>query len=156
MISSRDTTYNDFIPCVVCGKKITPTCGKPLEWLPCTHPVNASSASFDGVVGVISAGFGSSFDTDNFVIAICDGCIERSKGIGVFNVGGPMHSDDEDVRSVDHLIEEWHHARCHKITKQSLAEFLCLSDDEYAAYVECRMSSSEVIRLRIERIHYDG
>ena len=31
----------------------------------------------DGVVNLISAGYGSRFDGDEFIIAICDDCLEK-------------------------------------------------------------------------------
>jgi len=31
----------------------------------------------DGVVDLISAGYGSKFDTDEFIIAICDECLDK-------------------------------------------------------------------------------
>jgi hypothetical protein len=36
----------------------------------------------DGIVKVISAGYGSSHDTDQFVIAICDNCITKKQEDG--------------------------------------------------------------------------
>lgn len=37
----------------------------------------------DGVAGIIDAGYGSTHDGDQFIIAICDDCIKENKESGV-------------------------------------------------------------------------
>ena len=55
--------------CIKCGKSIKPV------WEKFNFPVN-QEAWGGGVVNEITAGYGSNFDGNTFIIAICDKCIE--------------------------------------------------------------------------------
>jgi len=58
------------VSCVVCDKTISVL----------FEDADYDKANFsDGVVGKISAGFGSSHDGDVYVIGICDKCIDKKK-----------------------------------------------------------------------------
>lgn len=46
-----------------------------------TLNINSQMVS-DGIIHVIDAGYGSSHDTDSFIIAICDDCISENKEDG--------------------------------------------------------------------------
>lgn len=148
MNSSRDATFNDFLPCLICGTHIKPTCGKSIPFLPLTHRTNANHSSFDGVVGTISAGYGSCYDTDTFTVALCDNCIKKNLGRRIFNIGSGMPPASSQVR-VDYLIDEWHNDRTKPRFK--LNEWLKLDEKEYAAFVEGSLSYDEVWRLYNER-----
>ena len=57
--------------------------------------VNAANSSCrkDGLVGIVSAGFGSSHDGDEFAIGVCDKCIDEKLNTGQIayldnNIGG--------------------------------------------------------------------
>lgn len=53
-----------------------------------------------GVVGKIEAGYGSRHDFDQFVIAICDDCLEKKKLQGVVAyTGGYMSTPDDFEKS---------------------------------------------------------
>ena len=60
--------------CFKCNKEI-----KPIE--PQWHDEPESAMWLDGVVGKISAGYGSILDGNMYVIAICDDCIKDNKNI---------------------------------------------------------------------------
>lgn len=54
---------------------------------------NADNRMWDGgIVQIISAGYGSSFDTSQFVIAICDDCIKNKiHDASILHYGNYMH-----------------------------------------------------------------
>jgi hypothetical protein len=63
--------------------------------------VNAGSKMWnDGLVHKVSAGYGSSHDGDEFIIAICDDCIIKKKATGnlayIDNYMGYLSKEDED------------------------------------------------------------
>ena len=149
MNQSRDVKFNDFLPCLLCGTHIKPTMGKAIPFLSCTNKTNADHTSFlDGIVGTISAGYGSKKDTHEFVIALCDNCIDKNLGKRIFDIGSPISLLDTQ-NQVDNLIEKWHND-C-SIPRFKLNEWLMLTEGEYAAFVECRLSCDEVWRLYNER-----
>ncbi len=49
-----------------------------------------------GIVHIIDAGYGSSHDTDKFVIAICDDCITKESQDGTLLYHGNYMSSDSD------------------------------------------------------------
>jgi len=56
--------------CIICGKELT-------EILPSETPQPLNNSMWnDGIVDIISIGYGSKFDGDQYIIAICDDCIE--------------------------------------------------------------------------------
>jgi hypothetical protein len=64
--------------CLICDKEVLPL--YPLEGRP-----DPENAMWNGaVVDRIEAGFGSIFDTDIFLIAICDDCVKK-KGLKPVN-----------------------------------------------------------------------
>ena len=66
--------YGNGFPCVCCDKTV--------EALYPEHNSirNPQSGSYkDGIVDKIAAGYGSKFDTEMFIIAICDDCMEKLK-----------------------------------------------------------------------------
>jgi hypothetical protein len=148
MNSSRDTTFNNYLPCLICGTHIVPTCGKAVPFLPCTHKTNADHSSFDGVVGTISAGYGSKYDTDTFTLALCDNCIKKNLGRRIFEIGSYMPPGTPQYL-VDNLIDSWHDDRSKP--RHKLNEWLKLNEQEYAAFVEGTLSYEEVWRLYNER-----
>jgi len=64
--------HGDDRPCICCGEKI-----KPIH--PEMNHFPQTGMYENGIVDKISAGFGSQFDGDMFIIAICDKCIEKLK-----------------------------------------------------------------------------
>lgn len=82
--------------CICCSKKISPLFneGKSEEKIVFgkeekqtkegdAFTLDASSEMWkNGVIGLISAGYGSSHDMDEFVISICDDCITLKKSTG--------------------------------------------------------------------------
>lgn len=65
--------------------------------------INAGSQMWnDGVVDLISAGYGSRFDGDEFIIAICDDCLEKKMMTGniayIDNYMGYNIKDDEKYK----------------------------------------------------------
>lgn len=64
--------YGKSRPCICCNKKIKLTYP--------SHNNHPESASYDGgVVSKISAGYGSTHDTNMYIIALCDQCIDKLK-----------------------------------------------------------------------------
>ena len=66
--------------------------------------IDASSQMWlDGIIGLVSAGYGSNYDGDEFIIAICDECIEKKKMTGniayINNYMGYPIKDDEDYKN---------------------------------------------------------
>ena len=52
----------------------------------------------DGIIQIISAGYGSIHDTDQFIIAICDECIKKNLEDGtILYSGNYMNPNDEFV-----------------------------------------------------------
>jgi len=60
--------------CIKCKKEI-----KPIELK--YHRKPESAMWSDGIVDKIAAGYGSKFDGNMYIIAICDTCIEENKDI---------------------------------------------------------------------------
>ena len=61
-------------PCIICGKEMTLI--YPEFW---KDGNKAESAMWSGgIVGRINANYGSTFDSDMFIIAICDKCVEKN------------------------------------------------------------------------------
>jgi hypothetical protein len=64
--------HGDGFPCICCDKKIK-----------AHHPEHIrqpeSGSYHDGIVDKIAAGYGSKFDTEIFIIGICDDCMEKLK-----------------------------------------------------------------------------
>ena len=82
-----------FYPCFNCDSKIT----KEVEF----EGNKPWQGNFDnGVVDLISPGYGSIHDADMYVIAICDNCIEKKRKekkllyVGNYFGNGP-HNDEE-------------------------------------------------------------
>jgi len=137
------------LPCIICGKRIEPSCGKAVEWLPCTHRTNADHSSYsNGVVGTIEAGYGSIHDTTKYTIAICDKCINKNVGKRIFNIGSFMPPSTAQVK-VDWLIEEWSCDRSRP--RKTLAEYLHLTGIEYDAFVNGELSYEWVWEFYNER-----
>lgn len=66
--------------------------------------INAGSRMWnDGIVHKVSAGYGSSHDGDEFIIAICDECITKKKMTGniayVNNYMFPIKGDEDFEKS---------------------------------------------------------
>ena len=59
-------------PCICCDKKIKPIHPEIIRF-------PQSGMYSGGLVDKVAAGYGSSHDTDMFIIAICDECIDRLK-----------------------------------------------------------------------------
>lgn len=61
------------LPCVCCGKSLTIAAGDE------EFTVNTVDRQgfYDGIAGVISAGYGSTLDTNVYMIAICDDCTRK-------------------------------------------------------------------------------
>jgi hypothetical protein len=136
------------LPCLLCGTHIKPTCGKAIPFLPCTHQTNANHSSFDGVVGTISGGYGTRYDTHEFTVALCDNCIKKNLGRRIFDIGSGMPPTTAQVK-VDNLIDKWHKDRSKP--RYKLNEWLKLDEQEYAAFVEGSLDYEEVWRLYSER-----
>jgi len=74
--------YKPPVTCWVCGTELKPLDGDPLEG----HEYDMVNG---GVVGQISAGYGSIHDGGIFQVGICDRCIEEKK---VVEIGDYMDS----------------------------------------------------------------
>lgn len=62
----------------------------------------------DGVIGNISAGYGSVHDGDMFVIAICDKCIKEKKDTGVLAyTGNYMFKGEVVQQDIDKYRKIW-------------------------------------------------
>ena len=61
--------------------------------------VNVNSEMVDnGIIHIIDAGYGSTHDGDQFVIAICDDCIKENKEDGtLLYYGNYMYSDEKII-----------------------------------------------------------
>ena len=68
--------------CVCCEKEITPLASSKCD------PANAMW--HDGVVDRIGAGYGSKFDGDVFLIAICDDCISKKLETNIISINGNL------------------------------------------------------------------
>ena len=91
---------------VVFGKIIRQISGKKFDE---TYTSDASSNMWNGgIVGHISGNYGSRFDSDEFIIAICDDCIEKKKMTGnvafidnyMSGISDPWVKDDYDKSRV--------------------------------------------------------
>jgi len=82
--------------CIKCGKEI-----KSIN--PTTKSKPENSMWLDGIVGKVSAGYGSELDGDMYIIAICDDCIRENKD-RVEYVGNYM----EDFYNRDNKDERLH------------------------------------------------
>ena len=52
----------------------------------------------NGIIHIIDAGYGSKYDGDQFIIAICDDCINQNKEDGtLLYYGNYMHYDEKFV-----------------------------------------------------------
>lgn len=69
--------------CVCCSEEI-----KPLYEEYHSKDSPSQSMWLDGVVGEISAGFGSSLDGEKYIIAICDNCIREKLITGIIENNG--------------------------------------------------------------------
>lgn len=75
----------DIRKCIKCDTEI-----KAIDYGSKHHIKHPESAMWDGgIVDKITAGYGSSRDTDQFIIAICDKCIEHEniEHIGRISLG---------------------------------------------------------------------
>jgi 2C-methyl-D-erythritol 2,4-cyclodiphosphate synthase len=62
----------------------------------------------NGVVGTISAGYGSNCDGDIFTIAICDDCIRNCKEQGIIAyTGNYMFKGDDIKEEIDKYRKLW-------------------------------------------------
>ncbi len=62
----------------------------------------------DGVVSNISAGFGSSLDGDQFVIAVCDNCLLNKVEDGTIALtGNYMSHDDVMIERLEKYKKIW-------------------------------------------------
>lgn len=66
------------LPCVCCGKQLTVACGDEEFTI---NTVDHQGFN-DGMAGGISTGYGSRFDTNVYMIALCDNCIEQKQAEG--------------------------------------------------------------------------
>lgn len=64
--------YPDGFPCICCDTKI-----KPIDPEYIRRP--ESGMYHDGIVDKVSGGYGSKHDTEMYIIAICDPCLDRLK-----------------------------------------------------------------------------
>lgn len=64
--------YGNGFPCICCNKNV-----EPLDPEYIRRP--ESGMYKNGIVDKIAAGYGSKFDTDMFIIAVCDDCVEKLK-----------------------------------------------------------------------------
>lgn len=83
------------------GKKDIPE--EDILWKSSKRPdgslVNVNSEMIDnGIIHIIDAGYGSTHDGDQFVIAICDDCIKENKKDGtLLYYGNYMYSDEKII-----------------------------------------------------------
>ena|SRR5260221_121724 len=73
--------HGEGFPCLCCDKKI-----KAIHPEHTKHP--ESGAYHDGIVDKIAAGYGSKFDTEMFIIAICDDCMDNLKAANKLKYAG--------------------------------------------------------------------
>jgi hypothetical protein len=81
--------------------------------------VNAGSKMWnDGLVHKVSAGYGSSHDGDEFIIAICDDCIIKKKATGnlayIDNYMGYLSKEDEDYVNIPDVLMSLYKKHCYK------------------------------------------
>ena len=64
----------------------------------------ANECWLNGTIGFLSCGYGSSFDGDQIILALCDDCLEKKRNLGVIaGVGNYMSSADY----IKELKEKW-------------------------------------------------
>lgn len=68
------------LPCICCGKQLQPSLMDEDEGITVNNVARQPFSS--GMAGNIDAGYGSRHDTDVFMIAVCDDCIETKRNEG--------------------------------------------------------------------------
>ena len=91
--------------CICCSKKIEPIYNDDIleEELIFESEQKGKGMWNDGILGTISAGYGSNKDGDVYKVAICDDCLEIKINTGVVAVVANYISP---VSSRDFLIEQ--------------------------------------------------